>query len=180
MKTEESPLKVPTRNPPAYEHEKSKISMQSRFLWLVLLVGGGHVFWMSFTHPAYRGYVDMAFVLPCWYFLIRLGDKAKKLDEPIPLTSWVSSFGTQGHVVEMAFQVPAEFNTPEVRERVQIAARAILRKLKAHGLQDALEEGLAGEVFEMKIPVFRIQILAIKNVVVTVFKTPEKDPSLYI
>jgi hypothetical protein len=103
----------------------------------------------------------------------------EKRGEPIPLVSWRSEFKTGGHTIELAFQMPGEYNTPQTQERIGIATRAILRNFNAETLQDTLETGLFKDVSELRIPVFRIQILAIDKVAGPV-PEPVKEKSVYI
>jgi len=108
---------------------------------------------------------------------------SQKPREPIPLVSWICEFMVASHSVELAFQMPTECNTLAVQERIRVTTKAILRNFKEEGLQETLEQGLTKDVLELKIPVFRIQILAIDKVAVpepAKVEEKKKDPSLYI
>ena len=123
-------------------------------------------------------------ILVCLYILFWSGRAIKKftaLRKPLPLITWLQNFDAGDTFIEVAFQFPPEFNTKEFQDRIRIAARISLRDFKPDELQQTLKRDLANDVDELRIPVFRIQILAInKKPVPEKVEEKKKDPTIYI
>jgi hypothetical protein len=111
--------------------------------------------------PSFLLYVLGLTSLTLFLLALRWQQKSKALSQPIPLASWTNIFSAKGHSIEIAFQLPGEFNRADIRERIQIGTRAAVRDFTPEELQEKLERNLSRDVTELNIPVFRIQILSV-------------------
>jgi hypothetical protein len=174
-----SVLRPNTENPPPIDEKIGPKQIIARTLLLIpLVIAELAVILFVRNNPALIALLVLITILQV-YVLEWVGEK--KRGEPIPLVSWLCEFKPEGHTIELAFQIPPECNTLQTQERIRVATRAILRNFNAETLQDTLETGLFKDVSELKIPVFRIQILAIDKVVVPEpVKEKQKEPTVYI
>lgn len=171
----ESAPRPNTKNPPPIAPRGPEGAI-AQILLLILL---GIMIWVLLEGTIRN--MAMALLVLISFIRMALSGSPEKPREPFPLVSWFCEYKTEGHTIELAFQMPPEYNTPQTRERIGVATRVILRNFKAETLQDTLETSLFKEVSELKIPVFRIQILAIDKVAVpTPEPAKEKEKSLYI
>ena len=107
----------------------------------------------------------------------RWNKKSNVLLCPLTLASWTAFFNAAGHVLEIAFQYPPEYATQQLQERVQIATKVALRNFNPEELQQTLDAALSPEIYELGIPVFRVQVLSVTAVTAPV---KDKGSSLYI
>ena len=174
-----------TANPPAARAAEAHelISSSNRALAFALLILCALAF-VIFRYPVIRypyNYIGGFSAITCLvlsWLSMKWRKKSELLSRPIPLTSWTRIFSVSGHDVDIAFQMPPEFNKDSVRDRIQIATKVALRNFKEESLQEIIESALVKDVRELEIPVFRVQILTIdKKAVPSAIKS---DPSVYI
>jgi hypothetical protein len=164
--------------PPVIQKFGPKQVMAYAFIFISFSIAGLAV-WLYVTDVVALVALLSLITIPAVYALDAVGKK--KAGEPLPLVSWPCELKAGGHTIELAFQMPPEYKTPQTQERIVVATRVILRNFNAETLQDTLETGLFKDVRELKIPVFRIQILAIDKVAVPVpAPVKEKEKSVYI
>jgi hypothetical protein len=174
-------IRLNKENPPPIEEGERATKTLAAYTFIVLACFAA-IITAYFASTSELFAVSMMLVITaiCAFSASRAFAELKKSEEPLPLVSWICQFQPENHIVEIAFQMPPDFNSPPVQERIQVAAKAILRNFTVEGLQEALELGLTKDVLELKIPVFRIQILAIDKVAVPVkVEEKKKDPSIY-
>lgn len=107
-------------------------------------------------------------------------NKGRMHDPSVPYTD---QFATPNHKLEVAFQMPSRFQTPEIKQQLRIAAKAALLDCPTDQFQECLERVLAKEARELGIAGFRVRLTEISSIPVdppeaTAQYTPPDRPTV--